>query len=154
MTNKWIVAIMACILVVPAHAAIAGPDNAARSTASVRILTPATSTIGWFGVGDVRSTIQLCVASSTGRFRLQMSALANGEGTPPQYDVIFSTQLGDAQTVHSTGQSLFEFEGRTAGPDCSASPNVTLEIRFKRSDLSAALAGQYLQRLQINVVPA
>ena len=130
-------------------------DAPSAPVARMRMMSPGQFDLRWFGVGELRASANLCVTSSTGRFYMDVLPfqLSSGTATPPKYEITVKTLAGDSQTLQSSNGTM-TFTGRAVGDDCHGTPNVTVELRFLQRDLTASLAGQYLEQLQINVRPA
>lgn len=109
----------------------------------------------WYGVGDINTKFQLCVASNTGRFELQLSPESAGAAaTPGGVEVIFTTQAGEREVRDWDGRAELLFTGRALDQACDIGGNVTVELRFKRQDLIARLAGDHPSRIRYSVSPA
>lgn len=109
----------------------------------------------WSGVGELRSQNDLCIVTQTGRFRLRLQIGGKqGRDAVPDFEVTFSTAAGDRLTRRSNESDVLIFEGRvTPVADCKGVVNANLQFRFTERELSAAIAGNYLQQLVISIEP-
>ncbi|VWX60614.1 hypothetical protein [Sphingorhabdus sp. 109] len=123
--------------------------------ASVKIVNGAKAPLRWIGVGDLHSTTQLCVASNTGRYRLQLALVQDAaDAHAPAYEIEFRTAAGDSEFRRSGTGNIYVFDGRTSETeDCNGTTNASLKIRFSRDNLTAAVAGEYAEQFQISVIP-
>ncbi|HET8611925.1 MAG TPA: hypothetical protein VFL92_04080 [Sphingomonas sp.] len=136
-------------------AASAPAPIAEAPSASVRVLNAASADLNWYGKGDLVAKSQLCVASTTGRYRLQVMLTSPAKpGVTPPFTIDFHTTTGDSGSQKSTNGGVLFFDGRTLEKgSCAGAANATIEVRFDQSSLTAAIAGQYLTQLQISVSP-
>lgn len=125
-----------------------------RPAASVRAQGATHVDQRWYGVGDVNTKFQLCVVSNTGRFELQLLPETPGAATPGGIEVIFSTQAGEREVRDWDGRAELLFSGRALDQACDIGGNVAVELRFKRQDLIARLAGDHPSRIRYSVSPA
>lgn len=130
-------------------------NEVAAPAASVQIIQSPNAPLRWIGVGELRSTTQLCVASNTGHYRLQIALTqSDARGKTPAYELNYRTAAGDTMSQSSGSGNLYFFDGRTSQTeDCDGASNASLEIRFSRDNLTAAVAGDYAEQFQISVVP-
>ena len=138
--------------------AVASPSAAASSmtpAASLKIVNNTNVPLRWIGIGDINSNTPLCVASNTGRYRLQLLLTQNAVGADaPAYEIEFRTTAGDSAYRRSGTGNIYFFDGRTSETEgCNGTTNASLKIRFSRDNLTAAVAGQYAEQFQLSVVP-
>lgn len=159
MISKWsIIACAAFSLTASAGycaAARGGTPAATAPAASIAVMNGGNMQTRWYGKGDIVSINRLCVFSSTGRYRMQVSmGNFSGPAKPPSFTLVLKTDAGDTISKSSSTGGLFTFEGRNDKTPCSGSSNATLEVHFDQSDLTGAIAGSYLTNLQLTVYPA
>lgn len=101
----------------------------------------------------------LCVASTTGRYRLRVGSLSGGVMHGPDadsaltYRVKFRDATGAEQVKQMQGVEVV-FEGRSPGfADCSRGANSFLLIDSPEQNLMAPVAGTYGDRLILSVEP-
>lgn len=101
----------------------------------------------------------LCVASSTGRFRLRVTSLSGGAmrgadaGAALNYRLKFRDATGAEQVRQMDGVEVV-FEGRSPGSaDCSRGANAFLMVDSPEQNLAAPVAGTYADRLSLSVEP-
>lgn len=146
-------AILLCLIGVSAPAMASGSGD---STAAMRVYAPATE-INWYGVGAAATSVNLCVVSSTGRFRLEVTSARGGSLTGPNampYSITFRDGAGAETTQSTQGQTVLNFVGNARpAADCSAGPNSQIRVRIPESELTRGVAGSYFDELQFAVVP-
>lgn len=125
-----------------------------NDAAALRIYSGSTE-LNWFGVGTPAASVNLCVVSTTGRFRLDITSSRGGALLGPgaiPYEITFRDGAGSETTSSTAGHSMLSFEG-TARPaaDCSAGPNAQLRVRIPVSNLTRGVAGSYFDQLQFSV---
>jgi len=104
------------------------------------------------------TAINLCVASSTGRFRLRVSSLSGGTMRGPDsavlgYRLKFRDATGAEQVKPMTGNEVM-CEGRSPGAiDCSHGANAFLLVDSPDQALTSPSAGIYADRLNLSVEP-
>lgn len=156
MNRRFYLAIFCALAVAGSPAAAQRPDAGSQSpAAAIYIKKKNVGMLRWFGVGDLRSKNDLCILSQTGRYRLRMEVMSGGQGEAvPPFEISFSTAAGDGQTRQSTDGNVLIFEGRTGSTaNCDGATNATLEFRFTSGGLSSAVAGAYIERVQLTVDP-
>lgn len=101
----------------------------------------------------------LCVASSTGRYRLRVTSLAGGvmrgadSGSALGYRLKFRDATG-AEQIRQMDAVEVVFEGRSPGnADCSRGANAVLFADSPEQNLAAPVAGSYADRLILSVEP-
>ena len=101
----------------------------------------------------------LCLASSTGRFRLRVTSGSGGmlrglqDGATIAYRVRFRDATGTEQIKQMRGAEVF-FEGRSPGQvDCTGGANAFLLVDSPEQDLLTPPAGTYIDRLSLSVEP-
>lgn len=113
--------------------------------------------INWFGVGAAVASVNLCVVSSTGRFRLQVTSARGGLLTGPSalpYEVTFRDGAGSETTDSTDHRSILTFDGNARpAADCGAGPNAQLRVRIPEANLTSGVAGSYFDQLQFAVSP-
>lgn len=129
---------------------------AARS-AEVAIYSAPSLRSVWSGVGDSHLSADLCVASTTGRYRLEIRSLSGGALSGPghlPYTLRFRDGSGIDQSVAVRGQSLVTFEGHSPDrADCSLGANAALTIETTQADMLGQAAGTYADRLTLSAQP-
>lgn len=105
------------------------------------------------------SSATLCVASTTGRYRLHVVSNSGGvmRGNDVRsglaYRVRFRDASGSEQIKQMTGGEIV-FEGRSPGQvDCRGGANASVLIDSPESDILANVAGEYTDRLTLSVEP-
>jgi hypothetical protein len=146
--------VFATIAALSATAAAASPS--AGDSAALRVYARSAE-MNWYGVGTAVASVNLCVVSTTGRFRLEITSARGGALTGPgalAYQVTFRDGAGAESTDTTEGRSILSFEG-SARPaaDCSAGPNAQLRLRVPEGQLIQGVAGSYFDELQFAVVP-
>lgn len=140
------------------NCAVPAKDNVqaiVAPAASIVVMNGGNMQARWYGKGDIVSINRLCVFSSTGRYRMQVSmGAASGPAKPPSFTLVLTTTAGDKSAQSASVGGVFTFEGRTDKTRCSGSSNATLEVHFDQADLTGAVAGPYLTNLQLTVYPA
>lgn len=138
-----------------AQPALATAASSNTPSASLRILSTTSSDLRWFGSGDLGSTVQMCVTSTTGRYQLQVvtsDASMMPEGL--NFEVTVKDGMTTPVALSVGGNRQLTFEGRVDPQHvCAGTANVTAELRFHQSTLQKAVAGQYLKNLQFSVLP-
>ena len=120
-------------------------------TATIKLQSVSGGSFRWHGVGEIESRTEACITSSTGRYRLTVNG--GNEALLP-YEITFTTREGEEQRTRVGSNLPILFEARTKFPsDCAGGTNATVTIQFSREVLSAALAGDYVRRLEFSVEP-
>ncbi len=126
------------------------------SAAAMRIYATSTE-MNWFGVGAAAASVNLCVVSSTGRFRLAVTSARGGSLTGPNnlpYFITFRDGAGAETTLSTENKTVLNFEGNARpATDCSAGPNAQLRVRIPEDELTRGVAGSYFDELQFAVAP-
>lgn len=134
--------------------AVAKPS---RPAAQLQIFSSDRLDATWSGKGDNSIGADLCVASNTGRYQLQIMSEQGGvlRGTGQlDYTIHFRDESGITQTKRMNGQALVVFDG--VSPDstgCEKGPNASIEIESAAADLKAQIAGDYADRLVLSATP-
>ena len=139
-------------------APIDGPDNSAqRASVALKLYSPPRLSSKWLGQGATVYAAALCVASSTGRYRLHV---ANIEGASTDaigsltYLVEFRDASGRVQQERLSGVDAVVFEGSGAkSTECIAGANSSLSIRIPELDLAGHVSGEYLDNIQLSADP-
>jgi hypothetical protein len=109
----------------------------------------------WDGYGDTTRTVSLCVTSSTGHYRLQVTSRYGGaaHGTVKvPYRITFTDGLGAKQTASTERTATLEFTGSAPlTASCHDGPNASVAITMDEHSLLAGVAGTYADRLQFAV---
>lgn len=129
----------------------------ASDTASFQVYSTGAADLSWFGRGAARARVNLCVVSSTGRFRFDISTIAGGAAGPQAlpYEIRFRDGVGAEHVASTRGRASISFFGSAApAEDCAAGPNAQLEINLNERDLLEGVAGSYFDRLQFSVTPS
>lgn len=152
---------LSALLMVASLGAAAGsmPVSATEpgnNVASMRVYSRSTE-VNWYGVGAAVTSVNLCVVSTTGRFRLEVTSARGGALTGPAslpYMVTFRDGAGMETTQSTETQAALSFEG-SASPaaDCTSGPNSQLRLRIPEPELVGGVAGSYFDELQFSVVP-
>lgn len=146
-------AVLLCTIGVPAPAMALGSGD---STAAMRVYAPSTE-MNWYGVGAAATSVNLCVVSTTGRFRLEVTSARGGSLTGPDalpYSITFRDGAGAETTQSTKNKTVLNFEGSTRpAADCSAGPNSQIRVRIPEAELTRGVAGSYFDELQFAVVP-
>lgn len=128
----------------------------ASDTATLKLFTSDMGELRWHGVGGGKLRTKLCVASSSGRYRLEISS-RGGQMTGPgrlPYDIVFRDGTGAEQTASVENRPMVWFDGYSgAARDCTAGPNAEIEIRLSEADLTQTVAGHYFDQLVVSVSP-
>lgn len=160
MTNKAFKNLAVCGLVgltglISADAYSDNQDQLA-TLASVKILTSNTTDMRWHGVGELEQTTLLCVASTTGRYRLEVVPAGSNSDTKnkPNYTLEFQSQEGLIERLGASQNNLHIFQAETRNLDnCTGGSNAKLVIRYSQQDLLSAVAGSYQEQFRINAFP-
>ena len=152
----------AIVLAVASHAVVNAADSAddaglasGEPAATVQILSAPATDLRWFGVGDLASTIQMCVTSTTGRYHMVVTTM---ETSPFPTGLAFEVSVGSdgnrRVVQHTENKFQLSFEGEVQPAfKCAGTANVSMTLRFRQSELQAAVAGEYLKNLQVSVSP-
>lgn len=101
----------------------------------------------------------LCVASTTGRYRLRVTSLSGGtmRGPDPASGISYRVKFRDgtgAEQVKPMQGGVVTFEGRSPGAtDCSRGSNAFLFVDSPEQALTAPIAGSYADRLNLSAEP-
>ncbi len=132
----------------------------AEPTADLKVFSATSQKVKWSGEGSNAVAFDLCVASSTGRFRLQVTSQSGGTmlgaatGGKLGFSIRFRDASGQVQEKTLGGQAVVEFEGSSpAQQDCSTGANASIEIDNKEGDMLAQPAGDYMDRLLLSAEP-
>lgn len=146
--------------VADAHGSSALPTVAISAsrvpTATVKIYSPNPRTV-WDGKGPAEETIDLCIASTTGRYRLEIVSQSGGALLGAQrmhYTLRLHDGAGVDRDVLVNEQALISLEG-SAPPsaNCDSGPNSTLSVRAPEGELLKGQAGAYFDRLRLLAAP-
>ena len=139
-----------------ASAVIAMPASADEASASLKILSGATMAADWYGDGAITMRKQLCIASTTGRYSLDVTMPGALFGkTPDTVEVRFADATGFAQSKSVSGPSQIVFSGTsTSGAeDCASGTMASIEIYVPATTLTALPAGNYFDQISLTVRP-
>lgn len=156
-------AIAACGQAAEARAPLGAPSMAPSPsamhtpTASLRVYGPSQRDV-WQGRGDARQSVDLCVVSTTGRFRLRITSQSGGalinQKNRVHYTLSFRDGAGAVHDVDVSDQALILIEGSApSAADCTHGPNSTLSLRAAQADLLKGPAGEYFDRLRLVADP-
>jgi hypothetical protein len=125
--------------------------------ASLRVYAPSQRSV-WQGRGDALQSVDLCVVSTTGRFRLQITSQSGGalinQKNRLHYTMSFRDGAGSVHDVDVSDQALVMIEGSApSAADCHSGPNSTLSIKAAQSELLKGQAGEYFDRLRLVADP-
>ncbi len=118
----------------------------------------------WSGTGALTGDEELCVYSSTSKYRITISganasntfALSAGGSTTIPYSVSWADDPADATNGNRGVTEGSPLTGNVGDPNyytCNGSINATLSISITEANLQAAAAGNYSDTLTINVSP-
>jgi hypothetical protein len=131
-----------------------------RPTAQLQIYGSHDISSTWSGAGTNMIAADLCVASSTGRFRLQIQSAGGGRMASVHslekmaYTLRFRDGAGQEQRRRVNGEALVTLEGSSAQDrDCSHGANSTIEIDLSEPDMLSRTAGRYFDQLRFSVDP-
>ena len=105
------------------------------------------------------SSATLCVASTTGRYRLHVLSNSGGvmRGSDVRAGLAFRVRFRDAsgsEQVKQMDGGEIVFEGRSPGQaDCRGGANAFLLVDSPESDILKNVAGEYADRLTLSVEP-
>lgn len=136
-----------------AVSAIAAPPT---DTATLKLFTSDMGELRWHGVGGGKLRTKLCVAASSGRYRLEISSRGGQMTGPGQlpYDIVFRDGTGAEQTASVQNRPMVWFDGHSGtARDCAAGPNAEIEIRLSEANLIQTVAGHYFDQLVVSVSP-
>jgi hypothetical protein len=139
-----------------ASAAIAMPASAEEASASLKILSGASMAADWYGDGAITMRKQLCVASSTGRYSLDLSMPGSLFGqSPGAIEVRFADATGFGQSKSISGPSQIVFSGTSVAgaEDCLSGTMASLEIYVPATTLTSLPAGNYFDQISLTVRP-
>jgi hypothetical protein len=143
-------------------AAMPGGESFGRPVArkvDVRIFSSSTQRVVWHGEGNSVVAADLCVASTTGHYRLRVMSTGGGGLVGPGagklfYTVRFTDQSGAVQTQRVDGKAMVTFDGSSGDrADCHSGANATLEIEAENLDLQGQVAGSYTDSLHLSADP-
>jgi hypothetical protein len=141
-----------------ASVAIAMPASADEASASLKILSGASMAADWYGDGAVTMRKQLCVASSTGRYSLDVTMPGALFGKTPgdsAIEVRFADAAGFAQSKSVSGPSQIVFSGTSVSgaEDCLSGTLASIEIYVPATTLMSQPAGNYFDQISLAVRP-
>lgn len=150
----------AAIVMLGAALAFATPAYAAGASqadvASLRIYTGTSAEIRISGVDGGRSKTRLCLASTSGRYRLTIASRSGSMTGPGQlpYSIVFRDGAGSEQSATAGNLPVVHFDGVSPGAvDCRSGPNAEIEIRVDKSNVLGGVAGDYFDQLSLTVSP-
>lgn len=127
-----------------------------RPMAAVKVYSPSQRTV-WQGHGDSLESVDVCVVSTTGRFRLQVISQSGGALSGPHrlhYTLSFRDGAGVDHDVPVDDQALVTIEGSApSAANCDAGPNSVLSIKASQAELLKGQAGEYFDRLRLVADP-
>jgi hypothetical protein len=150
--TRVIFGVMAAAMACPAVASSATQADAAF----VRIYSGGASEIRMSGINGGKSTTKLCVASTSGRYRLSITSRSGSMVGPGQlpYEIIFRDGSGAEQSATITNAPQVHFDGVSPGTaDCHSGPNAEIEIRLSKASVLKGVAGDYFDQLDLSVGP-
>jgi hypothetical protein len=141
-----------------ASVSIAAPACAADVSASLTILSGGTMSADWYGDGEVILRKQLCVASTTGRYSLDINmpgALFGKSSDKDGIEVRFSDAAGFAQSKTVSGPSQLVFTGTSVSgaAECESGALASFEIHVPATTLMSKPAGNYFDLISLAVHP-
>ncbi len=140
-----------------ASASFSAPAFAEDASASLKILSGSSMSADWYGDGAITLRKQLCVASTTGRYSLDIAMPGSlfGKTSGDGIEVRFSDALGVAQAKKVSGPSQIVFSGTavSGAADCQSGTLAQLEIHVPASTLMATPAGNYFDQISLTVRP-
>ncbi len=123
---------------------------------TLKVYAPAQRAI-WQGRGDALESVDLCVVSTTGRFRLQIFSQGGGAIIGPQrihYTLSFRDGAGVVHDVPVDDQALITIEGSApSAANCDTGPNAVLSMKTQQTELLKGQAGEYFDRLRLVAEP-
>ena len=143
---------------IPTSPAALGAGNPAGApVAEVKVFAASRQKAVWSGEGSSAVVTDLCVASTSGRFQLQIVSQSGGALIGPgklPYVIHFRDGSGLDHVQRVDGQAIVTFEGNAPDtPNCDAGPNATLAIETSEGDMLSQSAGEYFDRLQLIASP-
>lgn len=137
-----------------------GPRMPDRPSAQLQIYGSHDVSSNWSGSGANIIAADLCIASTTGRFRLQIQSASGGKMASVHslakmaYTLRFRDGAGQEQIRRVNGQALVTLEGSSLEDrDCSHGANSTIEIDLDETDMLSQTAGRYFDQLRFSVDP-
>lgn len=150
------IALSACAM--PAQAQMTAPvfstkDELAPAKdpiATLRLFGNTRDVTTWLGRGPRIYRTNLCIGSTTGRYRLIVQ-----RDSTSSLDLSISFSDATGQRQHSGSSSDFvEFFGIDAGlGDCSTGPNAWVEFSISEAALLASSAGEYIDGISFAAEP-
>lgn len=112
----------------------------------------------WYGEGAVTLRKQLCVASTTGRYSIDITApgsLFGKASGKERIEIRFSDAIGFAQSkfVSGPGQVVFSGTSVSGAADCQSGTLAQLEIHVPATTLMSQPAGNYFDHISLTVRP-
>ena len=132
--------------------------NISAPAASLRIFSGGPASGQWFGTGAVALSKDLCLASTSGSYKLSVSGLGglkDAQGRP----IGQKLRLRDgAGTIHEAtaatgGTAVFIGSDPQRRADCAQGANATIEIEVGEHELAAAVAGTYVDNVALSIEP-
>lgn len=141
-----------------ASVSVAGPAQAKEASASLKILSGDSMAADWYGDGAITLRKQLCVASTTGRYSLDVTmpgSLFGKSSGSDNIEVRFSDAVGFAQSKTVTGPNQIVFSGTAlaGGSECQSGTTATFEIYVPATTLMSKPAGNYFDQISLTVRP-
>lgn len=131
-----------------------------RPAAQLRIYGSRDISSNWSGSGTNVIAADICIASTSGRFRLQIHSASGGKmasthsSEKMSYTIHFRDGAGQEQTHRVNGEALVMLEGSSAEDrDCTRGANSTVEITLAETDMLSQTAGRYFDQLRFSVDP-
>ena len=154
MGRKAVSAVLGGVLAlfVPTHAA----GMLQADVATLRIYTGSSAEIRTSGTEGGRSKTRLCVASTSGRYRLTIASRSGSMTGPGQlsYTILFRDGTGAEQSATARDLPVVHFDGASPGAiDCRSGPNAEIEIRIDKANVLSGVAGDYFDQLNLTVSP-
>jgi hypothetical protein len=123
--------------------------------ASLMLYTADDPNVAWLGQGSATKTVALCVASTTGHYRLLVSSRRGGAArglVRIPYTITFTDGVGAQQTASTKNSTTLMFDGSApSGANCLNGPNATLAIEMDEQSLLSGVAGDYADNLRFAV---
>ena len=111
----------------------------------------------WRGDGKLEMATDLCVASTSGRFRVLLAPLrgAFAEADLRGASATLTTDAGTFETRELRSGEPLDFSGRNRPESvgCTSGPNARLILTLPQEALTAAKAGSLSDTLQLTVIP-
>lgn len=141
---------LAVLAAVPLHA-----QTSDAPTAELRVFSGSSLSASWYGSGSIRLDAPMCLASSTGSYRLSVTPSAGLQmlAKGGEVRIGLAAHGGETSLKPVSGLATMYFTGTVdpADADCTDGPNAKLVIELPERALMAAPAGTYFDQLQLEI---